>query len=372
MAGIRKRGKTYQYSVSRTKQGLPPITKGGFRTKAEAIAAARPIEDKIYKGFSIAPQQFFSDYFKEWLELYKYKHVADSTYKSYLSALSNIEKLFPNIPITEITKKEYQKFLNLFAETHAKGTVQKLNKYIRESLQPMLDEGQIHHDFTKKVVIKGNGKGIREEDKYIDYTSYRKLYKHFKNNLNPMKPDMTALFLITITGMRVGEALGVCWNDIDFKNSVIHCHRSWRYSTKEKGFGKLKSEQSERYITIDTESLQILKEFKQTQATLFDILKIDVPHNLICYHPLDGKLTLTSIQKSLTESLKEKNIRTPLRIHGLRHTHASSLLYQGVDVMSVSKRLGHSSILITQSTYAHILKELEHRDQEKIQSLFSK
>ena len=52
--------------------------------------------------------------------------------------------------------------------------------------------------------------------------------------------------------------------------------------------------------------------------------------------------------------------------HGLRHTHASVLLYQGVSVLSVSKRLGHSSITTTQSTYLHIIKELEAKDTDKI------
>ena len=52
-------------------------------------------------------------------------------------------------------------------------------------------------------------------------------------------------------------------------------------------------------------------------------------------------------------------------MHGLRHTHASILLYQGVNILSVSKRLGHSSLETTMSTYLHIVRELEDQDKEK-------
>ncbi|HBM4432257.1 TPA: tyrosine-type recombinase/integrase, partial [Enterococcus faecium] len=57
-------------------------------------------------------------------------------------------------------------------------------------------------------------------------------------------------------------------------------------------------------------------------------------------------------------------------LHGLRHTHASILLYQGVNILSVSKRLGHSSLETTMSTYLHIVRELEDQDKEKINAVF--
>lgn len=58
-----------------------------------------------------------------------------------------------------------------------------------------------------------------------------------------------------------------------------------------------------------------------------------------------------------------KNIGIPvISIHGLRHTHASLLLFAGVSTASVAQRLGHSSMTTTQKTYFHIIKELENKD----------
>ncbi|KHJ56492.1 integrase, partial [Lacticaseibacillus rhamnosus] len=74
------------------------------------------------------------------------------------------------------------------------------------------------------------------------------------------------------------------------------------------------------------------------------------------------------INKILTQKLKSLGLPR-ITFHGLRHTHASILLYQGVSVLSVSKRLGHSNITTTQATYLHVIKELETQDNEKILSI---
>jgi integrase len=81
---------------------------------------------------------------------------------------------------------------------------------------------------------------------------------------------------------------------------------------------------------------------------------------------INGKILVSAqINKILTNKLNSLDLPR-ITFHGLRHTHASILLYKGVSVLSVSKRLGHSNITTTQSTYLHIIKELENQDQEKI------
>lgn len=60
-----------------------------------------------------------------------------------------------------------------------------------------------------------------------------------------------------------------------------------------------------------------------------------------------------------------------MSIHGLRHTHASLLLFAGVSIASVARRLGHSSINTTQKTYVHIVQELENQDVDLVMRLLS-
>jgi len=75
--------------------------------------------------------------------------------------------------------------------------------------------------------------------------------------------------------------------------------------------------------------------------------------------------------KILSDLLVNLNIN-PISVHGLRHTHASVLLYEGVSVYYVSRRLGHGDIETTLNTYSHVVKELEERDQTKTSDVFEK
>ncbi|GAA0427383.1 hypothetical protein GCM10008934_16470 [Virgibacillus salarius] len=115
MASIQKRGKTYQYTISRTVNGKSkPIRKGGFRTKKEARIAANELEAQLNKG--ILPHLkpiAFNEYFDKWFHLYK-KHVTQTTFKHYEYTLNAIENHFYDKAIQDITKHDYQEFINTF------------------------------------------------------------------------------------------------------------------------------------------------------------------------------------------------------------------------------------------------------------------
>lgn len=125
MASYQKRAKTWQYTIS-NKGSL--IRKGGFRTKAEAVAEATEIESNLNKGLlphlTLEP---FDDYFKNWVKVYK-PHINNNTRERYLTTLETIKDKFSNKPIQHIKKQEYQVFLNEYGETRSKATVAKINR----------------------------------------------------------------------------------------------------------------------------------------------------------------------------------------------------------------------------------------------------
>lgn len=82
-------------------------------------------------------------------------------------------------------------------------------------------------------------------------------------------------------------------------------------------------------------------------------------------------ITNNGVKKTLDNTLKKAKIERKIRFHSLRHTHASILLSQGVQVVSVSKRLGHANPTVTMQTYAHVIKELKVSDNEKIIKILS-
>lgn len=376
MARYVKRGKSWQYELSYKDQEdgkFKKLRKSGFKTKSEAIAEAAEIESNLAKGFKLKPiKMSFPEYFEHFINTYKKGSIRENTLKGYMSNLKRVQELFDSTLVKDITRTDYQKLINIFSKDHAKDTVSNLNTQIRHSLQPLIDEGALQSDFTKNVVIKGKNIEKQTNDKFINLSQFKKLVEYFKNHLNPFYSSSTVLYIASITGMRLSEVLALTWEDIDFEKLVIHTHRTWDYRNKKENqdFLPMKTDSSNRFIIIDEVNAQILKQFQCKQNQILQNLNVQPPYNLVCWNIKNGIPNISSIQRSLKAALSACDIKENLSIHGLRHTHASILLYQGIDIMTVAKRLGHSSTLITQNVYAHIIKELEVRDSEKIRNIF--
>jgi len=365
MASITKRGSTWQYNVSRTIEGkYKPIRKGGFRTKKEASVAAAQVEANIAQRIGgIIRDIAFAQYFLEWYQTYK-KDVSSITLNSYQATYNKIIKHFKEKSLQKITRRDYQTFLNELGETSAKDTNRKLNGYIRTCLKEAIEEELIKNDFTRNVTVTGS-LGKKSSEKFLDYTSSQLLLQDLHKNID-YGIENVMLILALSTGLRYGELVGLCINDLDVKNNRIKVHQQWQYK-EGGGFGPLKTEKSERTISIDKLTINALKKHIVTVK--------NVPanvHYLIFFEPSSEISVVTNdrLNDTLRSILKRLNIKPLITVHGLRHTHSSILLYKGISILYVSERLGHSNIDITTSTYAHVLKELRERDSELTSNIF--
>ncbi|MGG0667425.1 tyrosine-type recombinase/integrase [Lederbergia citrisecunda] len=365
MASITKRGSTWQYTVSRMIDGrYKPIRKGGFRTKKEATVAAAQVEADIALGtVGMKIDIAFAQYFSDWYQTYK-KDVGAITLNSYKATYNKIFEHFKDRPLQKINKRDYQNFLNDLGKMNAKCTNRKLNGYIRTCMKEAIDEQIIKKDFTRNVTITGSS-GKKSSEKFLDYTSSQLLLNELHKNIDKGIENII-LILALSTGLRYGELIGLCINDLDFTNNRIKVLRQWRYK-EGGGFGPLKTEKSERTISIDKITMSVLKKhlisIKNNPAN---------EHSLIFFEPTSDISVVTNdrLNDILRSILKRLNIEPLITVHGLRHTHASILLYKEISVLYVSERLGHSNIDITTSTYAHVLKELRERDSKKTSDIF--
>lgn len=360
MASFQKRGKTWQYTISAKPK---PIRKGGFRTKKEAQIAAAEMESEVRKGVvpNLKPVAF-DEYFESWLNLYK-KNIANNTLERYKNTLKTIQERFGGKPIQDINKRLYQAFLNDYATTHAKASTRKLNTHIRACVKEAIDEGLIRVDFTRGVVISGEVESKRNEDKHLDFVDSQTLLKELYNNLDKSLTHYLLLLALT-SGMRFAEIVGLQRKDFDFVNNTISITKTWGYTNKmHEGFGPTKNVQSNRKIKMDKRTMRVFdKLFRGTPENI---------HQLIFYSPKSKYNVISNNNANkLLKQILENNGISPISIHGLRHTHASVLLYQGVSVYYVSERLGHSDIETTTSTYAHIVKELREKDEKQTAELF--
>ena len=153
--------------------------------------------------------------------------------------------------------------------------------------------------------------------------------------------------LIAKTGLRFSEALALTPADFNFSRQSISVSKTWDYKG-EGGFLPTKNQSSIRKVQIDW----------QTVIQFSQLIK-DLPADQPIF--VKGKVYNSTVNGVLERYCKKAEVPV-ISIHGLRHTHASLLLFAGVSIASVARRLGHSSMNTTQKTYLHIIQELENRD----------
>nr|WP_026681371.1 site-specific integrase [Priestia megaterium] len=363
MASFTKRGKTWQYTISRIVNGKSkPIRKGGYRTKKEAQVAASEIESELRKG--VVPHlklEPFDRYFEEWLNLYK-TNISNNTLERYKNTLQTVKDYFGDKPIQQITKRSYQSFLNEYADGHAKSTVRKLNTHIRACVRDAIDEGIIRTDFTRNVIFSGQ-ESKRSDQKHLNYQESLKLLNEIYKRLNKSLGYYLLLLGLT-SGMRFGEIVGLTRKDFDFDNNEITISKTWGYTKKmEEGFGKTKNENSNRVIKMDERTMVAFN-------NLFDSMPDNI-HRLVFFSPQSKYKVISNnaANKLLNTVLDDLDIES-ITVHGLRHTHASVLIYQKISIYYVSERLGHSDIDTTMNHYAHLLKELREQDEKNTINIF--
>ena len=159
------------------------------------------------------------------------------------------------------------------------------------------------------------------------------------------------IYLIAKTGLRFSEALAVTPDDFDFPHQTLNIEKTWNYK-ENGGFEPTKNKSSERKVQLDW----------QTVIQFSELIK-NLPNEEPIF--INSKIYNSTINDILRRHCL--NVEIPIiTIHGLRHTHASILLYAGVSIASVAHRLGHASMSTTQKTYLHIIQELENTDIDKI------
>ncbi|MCT4487882.1 site-specific integrase [Levilactobacillus parabrevis] len=291
----------------------------------------------------------FCQYFKQWMELYKFGAVRPVTYRKYEMTHKQLAMLAPNLMLRDLTRLTYQQLLNDYAETHERQTTMDFHRHLKSSLLDALEEGLIARDPTRKAIIKGTAHQ-QHKIKYLHQYELQALLNELELE-GEVNWDYFIL-LIAKTGLRFAEALGVTPDSFDFAHQTLTIDKTWDYKSKVGGFAPTKNESSVRKIPLDW---QTVIQFSQLTKHLPSDQPIFVK----------GQVYNDTVNHYLERLCKHAQVPI-ISVHGLRHTHASLLLYAGVSIASVARRLGHSNMTTTQQTYIHIIQELENQDNDKV------
>ena len=287
----------------------------------------------------------FADYYAQWVHVYKEGAIRKVTLDKYLMTQTWLYKLIPELKMCDLTRIAYQQLLNDYAECHERQTTMDFHHQLKGAILDAVDEGLIVRDPTRKVIIKGK----TPAEKKIKYLNQFELHTLLLNlNLDSEINWDWFILLVAKTGMRFSEALALTPKDFDFSHQSLSISKTWDYKGKG-GFLPTKNKSSVRKIQIDW----------QTVVQFSELLK-DLPKEKPIF------VTKDRVFNSTVNDILERHCNAAgvpvISVHGLRHTHASILLFAGVSVGSVARRLGHASMTTTQKTYLHIIHELENQD----------
>lgn len=294
--------------------------------------------------------ELFCDYYAQWAHIYKEGAIRKVTLNKYMMTISWLKKLIPNLALSDMTRIAYQKLLNDYAKEHERQTTMDFHHQLKGAILDAVDEGFINRDPTGKVIIKGK----TPTEKKIKYLNQFELHT-LLSGLNLGKDINWDWFILLVakTGMRFSEAIALTPKDFDFSHQSLSISKTWDYKG-EGGFLPTKNKSSVRKIQIDW---QTVVQFSELLKGLSDEQPIFVKNNQKVYN--------STVNDILERYCKKAKIPI-ISIHGLRHTHASLLLFAGVSIGSVARRLGHASMTTTQKTYLHIIHELENQDVDLI------
>lgn len=296
----------------------------------------------------------FSEYFQQWIDIYKKGAIREATMAKYRMTQRWVKKLMPELKVAELNRTAYQQLLNAYAKEHERQTTLDFHHQLKGAILDAVDDGLIERDPTRKAIIKGKTPRVKK----IKYLSQFELHTLISDLDLKEEPNWDwFILLVAKTGMRFSEALAITPGDFDFARQTLSISKTWDYKG-EGGFLPTKNKSSVRKIQIDW---QIVVKFSELIKGLPEDQPIFVG---------ESKIYNSTVNDALTRHCRECGI-SEISIHGLRHTHASLLLFAGVSIASVARRLGHASMTTTQKTYLHIIQELENKDVDLVMRTLS-
>lgn len=314
----------------------------GFKTKTEALRKAHAKLDEIVNGTEIITEIRFKDYYLKWLEVNDKKSLSKGQYEWYKRSLRYfLEEVGENKLLKNITRSEYQLFLNKYGKGRAPKTVRKVHSCLRQVLRDATYEQYIKVDPTYNIEIRATEPAMKEEEKYLTEKQYLDLIEYFRNRT---ETSYVLLFMLAITGARYSEINNMTYKDLNHGLGTVHIP-----GTKTTG--------SDRVIELNYDDIDHVKNWYHNQPKKLNRKLFEVSNS--------------AAMKSFKKALKDIGVTEHRRIYSLRHTHCSYLISKDIPIEYISKRLGHSSINMTLEVYSHVLDENKEKQGKKIRRLFS-
>lgn len=231
-------------------------------------------------------------------------------------------------------------------------------------------------DATKREVLSRNAAALVPPPRVVSEEIEILSDEDAKRVLETMKdtPIYTQVVVLLSTGLRRGELLGLRWSDIDLTGRSLQVERAVE-KTKANGLRLKppKTKQGRRRITLPETAVDVLREHRKRQLEMRMALGLGkLTDSSLVFGNVEGSLADPDKLSKDWHRLSAARGLPKVHLHALRHSHASALIAAGLDVVTVSRRLGHANPTITMNTYAHAFHRGDESAAQAIDSLFAK
>lgn len=362
MASYECRGKKKLWSVRfEIVENFKVVTKrlSGFARKKDAEVGYRKFMEEYEANkisFDLDKQRMtFLDLYNEYIKYIKQRNKESTVFDYIVKAKNHLIPYFKDYRVKNISPKiilTWQSTIDHFSYNY--------KCHLRDCLSGMLTYAEKYYDIPNQLRKVDNFKN-KEIKKEMSVWTPQEL-QQVLDHIDKTEPQIEVfLYTLFYTGCRKGELLAVQDSDWNFKNGSLTINKS------------VTRKVNDAYWKVTTpKNLSSNRIIKVPQFVL------DMVNNLIDYkksNNIDGNFTFfgsrpipeTNIDRKLKNACEKANIKQ-IRLHDFRHSHASYLISQGATIVSVAKRLGHSSITQTLNTYSHLMKG----DEEKLIDLLQK
>ena len=334
------------------------------KTRAEVARKLALAFQALEQGAPMGDERVtVGEFLDVWLEDGARPTVKPSTLEGYERALRlHIKPHLGHMRLRELTPYHVQRWLNILSDGGmATSTIRVQLAILRRALGQGESWGMVPRNVARLI----DGPTIhREERVVLDASDARRL-------LDQVRGDRyEALWLIALsTGARQGEILGLRWIDIDLDAGLIHIRQALIKRTGAIVFGPPKTAAGARSIPITKSSIEMLRSHRERQDSERENSSDWEDYGLVFPSSRGTPLDHGRVRTMLHRHLEAAGLKR-MRFHDLRHSCATLLLAQGVDLKTISAILGHASIAITANLYAQVLPDLKADAAQRLEAAF--
>lgn len=336
------------------------IVKRGFRTQREAKEAydtfmANNSKEAFQKNSTMLYEEFYNN-----LYMPDYKSgVSERTFNNRKISMDKHLQYFFKFPLKDISPTIIQKWKNEMYSKYKNGYIRSIYGSLQKSLDFAIKLGLLEENVAKNV---GNVKKKQEKPDFWTKEEFEKVVSSFDLNDYYDFFAFIIIYVLFMTGLRIGEAQALEWEDLDIENKYITVNKSMHYiNSKDYYTHEPKTKAGNRIISIDDNTLEYLLNWKELQSN-------NIKNNKYIFSYNGIPMNKSNVSRIIQRQSKVVGVKK-IKVHALRHSHASLLISLNEQALVIRDRLGHEDIETTLGTYGHLYPNINHKVADRLKNV---